>query len=214
MIVFNNIRISQDDKYITIDAEIENNKYYENMYIDSVIIDNQDTFSPNGPSSNPIYTYKAQPLNSDIYTENDLANKVTDEDNIPVQDKNNTYYSRKVHLELTKVDLNLATLEKNIFFIYIVAGGVPAPNTPCGYDNNIAVKVLVNTYPIYRNIMNYIKELGNICSVPYNLIDKSLQLKMLDISIQTGNNIEAINIWKKYFMDNITNEPINCNCNG
>ena len=59
MIVFNNVRISQDDKYITIDAEIENNKYYENMYIDSVIIDNQDTFSPNGPSSNPIYTYKA-----------------------------------------------------------------------------------------------------------------------------------------------------------
>ena len=189
MIVFNNVRISQDDKYITIDAEIENNKYYENMYIDSVIIDNQDTFSSNGPSSNPIYTYKAQPLNSDIY-------------------------SRKVHLELTKVDLNLATLEKNIFFIYIVAGGVPAPDTPCGYDNNIAVKVLVNTYPIYRNIMNYIKELGNTCSVPYNLIDKSLQLKMLDISIQTGNNIEAINIWKKYFMDNITNEPINCNCNG
>ena len=57
MIVFNNIRISQDDKYITIDAEIENNKYYENMYIDSVIIDNQDTFSPNGPSNNPVYTY-------------------------------------------------------------------------------------------------------------------------------------------------------------
>lgn len=214
MIVFNNVRISQDDKYITIDAEIENNKYYENMYIDSVIIDNQDTFSPNGPSSNPIYTYKAQPLNSDIYTEDDLANKVTDEDNIPVQDKNNTYYSRKVHLELTKVDLNLATLEKNIFFIYIVAGGVPASDTPCGYDNNIAVKVLVNTYPIYRNIMNYIKELGNTCSISYNLIDKSLQLKMLDISIQTGNNVEAINIWKKYFMDNITNEPINCNCNG
>ena len=214
MIVFNNIRISQDDKYITIDAEIENNKYYENMYIDSVIIDNQDTFSPNGPSNNPVYTYKAQPLNSDIYTENDLANKVTDEDNIPVQDENNTYYSRNVHLELTKVDLNLATLEKNIFFIYIVAGGVPAPDTPCGYDNNTAVKVLVNTYPIYRNIMNYIKELGNTCSVPYNLIDKSLQLKMLDISIQTGNNTEAINIWKKYFIDTITNEPINCNCNG
>lgn len=189
MIVFNNVRISQDDKYITIDAEIENNKYYENMYIDSVIIDNQDTFSPNGPSNNPIYTYKAQPLNSDIY-------------------------SRKVHLELTKVDLNLATLEKNIFFIYIVAGGVPAPDTPCGYDNNTAVKVLVNTYPVYRNIMNYIKELGNTCSVPYNLIDKSLQLKMLDISIQTGNNVETINIWKKYFIDNITNEPINCNCNG
>ena len=89
------------------------------------------------------------------------------------KDENNNY-SRKVHLELTKADLNLATLEKNMFFIYIVAGGVPSLDTPCGYDNNIAIKVLVNTYPIYRNIMNYIKELGNTCSVPYNLIDKSL----------------------------------------
>ena len=46
MIVFNNIRISQDDKYITIDAEIENNKYYENMYIDSVIIDSDKQQEP------------------------------------------------------------------------------------------------------------------------------------------------------------------------
>ena len=57
MIIFNRVKISQDDRYITIDAEIDNSDYYKDMYIDSVIIDNQDTYTANGPSSNPIYTY-------------------------------------------------------------------------------------------------------------------------------------------------------------
>ena len=184
MIIFNKIKISQDDRYITIDAEIDNSDYYKDMYIDSVIIDNQDTYTANGPSSNPIYTYQTQG-------------------------------EKKIHLELNRIDLNLSTLEKNIFFIYIIADGTPAPDTPCGLDVNIAYKVLVNIYPIYRDIMNYIKELGNTCKTPYTLIDKLLQLKMLDICVQTGNNLEAINIWKTYFM-NITNNSINsnCNCNG
>ena len=86
MIIFNNIKITQDNKYLIIDAEIENSTYYKDMYIDSVIIDNQDTYIQNGPSSNPIYTYKAQPQSNDIYTSDDLANKVTDEDGSNIYD--------------------------------------------------------------------------------------------------------------------------------
>ena len=184
MIIFNKIKISQAARYIIIDAEMDNSDYYKDMYIDSVIIDNQDTYTANGPSSNPIYTYQTQG-------------------------------ERSIHLELTKVDLNISTLEKNMFFIYVIAEGTPAPDTPCGLDVNIVSKVLVNTYPIYRDIMKYIKELGDTCRTPYNLIDKLLQLKMLDICVQVGNNIEAIRIWKTYFMNIIDNNiNTNCNCNG
>ena len=184
MIIFNKIKISQDYRYIIIDAEMDNSDYYKDMYIDSVIIDNQDTYTANGPSSNPIYTYQTQG-------------------------------ERSIHLELTKVDLNISTLEKNMFFIYVIAEGTPAPDTPCGLDVNIVSKVLVNTYPIYRDIMKYIKELGDTCRTPYNLIDKLLQLKMLDICVQVGNNIEAIRIWKTYFRNIIDNNiNTNCNCNG
>ena len=184
MIIFNKIKISQDDRYIIIDAEMDNSDYYKDMYIDSVIIDNQDTYTANGPSSNPIYTYQTQG-------------------------------ERSIHLELTKVDLNISTLEKNMFFIYVIAEGTPAPDTPCGLDVSIVSKVLGNTYPIYRDIMKYIKELGDTCRTPYTLIDKLLQLKMLDICVQVGNNIEAIRIWKTYFMSIIDNNiNTNCNCNG
>ena len=187
MIVFNNIKITQNNKYLIIDAEIEDSVYYKDMYIDSVIIDNQDTYTQNGPSNNPIYTYKAQPQ----------------------EDKS---YSRQVHLVLDKTDL--VTIENNMFFVYIIAGGTPSPDTPCGYDVNVALKVVVNTYPIYNTMMQYLKELSNKCGTPYSIIDKILQIKMLDASVQTGNNLKAIEIWNTYFKNKQEDINVNCGCNG
>lgn len=214
MIIFNNVSITQDDKYLIIDAEIENSSYYENMYIDSVVIDNQDTYIQNGPSSNPLYVFKAEAQDNYIYTSNDLVNKVTDIDEQPILDENDLQsYSRQVHLRLNKNDIG--ELENNMFFVYVIAGGTPSPDTPCGYDINIAMKVVINTYPIYNNMMQYLKELGNRCSTPYGIIDNILQIKMLDAAVQTGNNLKAIQIWNTYFKnkqdDNIN---INCGCNG
>lgn len=183
MIIFNNVSISQDNKCLTIDAEIENNTYYENMYIDSVVIDNQDTYIQNGPSNNPVYIYKAEAQ------------------------------SRKVYLKLDKNDIG--EIVNNMFFVYVIAGGVPAPDTPCGYDVNVALKVVINTYPLYNLMMEYLEELNNKCNTPYGIIDKILQIKMLDAAVQTGNNLKAIQIWNKYFKnmdDNSIN--INCGCNG
>ena len=213
MIIFNNIKITQDNKYLIIDAEIEDNAYYKDMYIDQVVIDNQDTYIQNGPSSNPIYIYQAQPQDNNIYTTDDLANKVTDEDGIAVQDEGDTQsYSREVHLILDKKDL--IEIENNMFFVYIIAGGTPSPDTPCGYDVNIALKVVVNTYPIYNTMIQYLKELGNTCGTPYGIIDKILQIKMLDASVQTGNNLKAIEIWNTYFKNKQEDININYGCDG
>ena len=120
MIVFNNIKITQDNKYLIIDAEIEDNAYYKDMYIDQVVIDNQDTYIQNGPSSNPIYIYQAQPQDNNIYTIDDLANKVTDKDGSAVYDDGDTQsYSRKVHLMLDKKDL--IEIENNMFFFFFLS---------------------------------------------------------------------------------------------
>ena len=214
MIIFNNIKITQDNKYLIIDAEIEDNVYYKDMYIDRVIIDNQDTYIQNGPSDNPIYTYQAEPQLNYIYTQEDLNNQIKDQDNSDVLDENNTYsYSRSVHLKLDKNALS--EIENNMFFVYVIAGGIPLPETPCGYDVNIAMKVVINTYPLYTTIMNYLEELNSQCDTPVNLIDTMLRIKALDACVQTGNNFKAIELWNKYFRNkNTDNININCGCNG
>ena len=57
MIQFNTLKITQDGKNLIINASVKNLSYYTNVLIGSIIIDNQDTYSVSGPSSNPIYEH-------------------------------------------------------------------------------------------------------------------------------------------------------------
>ncbi len=57
MVHFNELQITPDGQYLIIDVNILGDTYYENVYLDSVIIDDQTTYVGSGPSSNPKYTY-------------------------------------------------------------------------------------------------------------------------------------------------------------
>jgi hypothetical protein len=57
MIHFNQLSISSDGKHLIIDVSVIGEAYYKDVYIDSIVIDNQDTYVGNGPSSTPVYSY-------------------------------------------------------------------------------------------------------------------------------------------------------------
>lgn len=54
MIQFNNLKITSDGKSLIVDAAVKDLEYYTDVYIDSVLIDTQDTFVDSGPSSKAI----------------------------------------------------------------------------------------------------------------------------------------------------------------
>lgn len=56
MMIFNELRISQEGKHLIIDVQVDALRYYDNVYIDTIIIDTQKTYSPLGPSSKPLFT--------------------------------------------------------------------------------------------------------------------------------------------------------------
>ena len=49
MINFKELRISECDNSLIIDVEVKDDSYYENIYIDQIIIDTQDTYLGSGP---------------------------------------------------------------------------------------------------------------------------------------------------------------------
>ena len=57
MVRFNELRISADSKYLVIDVSVQDLGYYDNVYLQEIIIDSQDTYLSSGPSSTPIYKY-------------------------------------------------------------------------------------------------------------------------------------------------------------
>lgn len=60
MIKWNELRVTQDGKELIIDGSVKDLEYYKDVYIEEVVIDNQDTYVPNGPSSKPIFSYNVK----------------------------------------------------------------------------------------------------------------------------------------------------------
>ena len=216
MIHFNELRYSKDNKYLVVDAAIDNQDYYENVVLDSIIIDNQDTFVANGPSSNPIYTYKV----SDTY---DKTYSIPEECSCnPVKVKEDESYCFTYGLDNMKhvrIELPLNTLGidycSDILFVYVIASGTPAADTPCGFDNSKIMGTVVNLQGIYNSMLSYIREIENNCAIPKEFIDAILRFKAIEIGVRTGNYPLVIKYWKKFFSGkkNISVTK-NCGCYG
>ena len=175
MVHFNELRITSDGQHLIIDVSVLSESYYKNVYIDSIVIDNQDTYVGSGPSSNPVYSY---------YVPNGVS-----------QLTKKTYSQKHVRLVLTTNDLPL----NGLLFVYVRANGTPAADTPCGLDNITTLGTVTNMYPFYQQAMNYIGELASNCSIPQNFTDYILKLKGLELAIRTGNYPDAIKYFNKFF---------------
>lgn len=184
MIQFNELRIKPDNTKFVIDISVKDSEYYQNVFIDTVYIDTQDTFIDSGPSSKPVYT------------------KIIEGN------------EKSVRLELSQQDIS-ASFPDNMFFVWVRAKGTPSMTTPCGEDNSLVLGVTVDMYSLYQYSFRYIKEMEKCCSIPKGFINFILRIKALQISVETGNYIQAIKYWEKFFKNLDKNVvTTNCNCYG
>ena len=201
MIHFNELFITPDRQHLIIDVTVKSDKYYKDVYIDSIVIDNQDTYVGTGPSTTPVYEFT-------IPTEGTVTLKKLGKTITP------TYNYKHWRLELSTSDLTTGSFD-GIFFVYVRTKGTPAADTPCGMDNQTTMGVVANLYPFYRTMVNYMKEVEDECEVPKNFIDVLLRFKALELSIRTGHYAQAIKYWNKFFKS-IKSKTINtgCRCHG
>lgn len=208
MIHYNNLYITEDSKCLVIDVAIDEESYYENIYLDKIAIDTQDTYVPNGPSDKAkIFTIRKESLDK-VYA--DGKEIYVDDHYIYVQ---GTDKLKHIKLYLTTQDLEV-NLSKDMLFVYTIATGTPAPDTPCNCDVNKILSIVYNDYEVYKSIIPLVKEISNECNNPVAFINKELQLKAIEYAIKSGNYLLAIKYWRKYFMNNINIVSKKCNCNG
>lgn len=216
MIVFNQLNITPDGKHLVIEAVVEDSRYFDNVEIDSIVIDSQDTFVPNGPSSKPIYTYTVKNDEYDkTYSEpEDCCSPVLEDEDDSYCLTEGSQQTRYIRMELSEKELGIP-LTGSMLFVYVITKGYPSPDTPCGYDNSKAMGVVVNLYPYYQGMMNGVKEINDNCSVPKYFINNILRFKAVELSIKTGNYIQAIKYWKQFFSGSkVRTVQRNCGCYG
>lgn len=211
MIEFNELRITPDNKCLIIDVSVSQDPYYKDIYLDSIVIDNQDSYTPNGPSDSPV----CPPIDltkeyKQVFSRSDVETYIVVDSQLEGSDDGNIK-KKRVRLTLTKQDIG--DLNNNMFFVYVITRGTPSPDTPCGMDNSICMRTVIDLQALYNRSIQYLKQINDSCNVPKEFIDMVLRIKALELSIKTGNYTQAISYWNKYFI-NIQNkvEPKTTNC--
>lgn len=201
MILFSRLSVSQDGKTLVIKADIEDLTYYDNMYITKVVIDNQKTFSASGPSANPIFSYT---YTKESATPEGYKTTITG------------VLLRGIEMTLSYNQLGeTADLNSDLLFVYVLVGGTPASDTPCGLDKTYELGVVYNSYPQYLNGMAALQEFNKTCCIPKELINYMLLERAFKLCLNVEDYTTAINYWTKYISGDYTvTNLITCNCNG
>lgn len=198
MVHFNELRFSEDNKYLIIDASVNTEYYYDNIIINNIVVDNQDTYINNGPSSTPLFNYNVVEEHNKIYS--------PPEDCIcsPIKVENDEYcYVEGLDLMKNvriKVPVSLCGINptKDMLFVYVITSGTPSSDTPCGFDNYMSMGVVLDLKSVYSNILYYVRQVEDECKFPKDFVDTILKYKALEASIKTGNYPLAIKYWNKY----------------
>lgn len=184
MVEFNKLFIIPYNKGIYIDCSVLDMPYFNDVYIDRIVIDTQDTFNKDGVSKCPVYSYTVS------------GNQ------------------KKVQLTIKDMDLLVPTMEGNMFFVYVITKGVPSCDVPCSLDSSITLGVGVDAYPVYRKALKYISETYCECDIPRAFIDFILRYKAFQICLKTRDFPLAITYWKKFTSSINIKHKNRCGCHG
>lgn len=204
MIIFDQLRISDDGKRMYINAHVNKADYFKDIYIDSIVIQTADKVSetdPGLPTSDYVYIKKAEENAKEL----NLVLEASD-------------LSRSWESDPNAIAFGRGDMSKTLFFVYIKCKGTPGSCTPCRLDEETTLGVVFDENVLHQKVMDYTKELVADCSVPSAFIDFILLWNAFKSAIETEHYIPAIKFYNMLF-DEVGNSCQSrtiktCGCNG
>ena len=214
-IVIDQLRISDNGKNLYIDAHVNTERYFDNMYIDRITICTEEQVSETHPKAyGDKFIYQGKPSCSipcDCSRQISMIISKADLD----EAFNNTNYGKPIKEGPIATEVLKGTFSRHILFIYLELGGIPAPDTPCGLDEFVTLGITYDYGLLYSNAMNLTRELADDCKVPTGFIDFILNYNALKMAVETGHYVPAIKFWKN--LQGFThrgNSTKPCGCHG
>ena len=194
MVIFDQLRISDDGQRMYINLHINKADYFKNLTLDSLTIMTADKVSetdPNIPTEG--YIYQLQ-----------FADGETE-----------------AHLVLLPSDMNeqyqKSNFSKDLFFVYAKVKGIPDECTPCRLDEEITLGVTFDENLLHQRVMDYTKQFNNKCELPVGFTDFMLTWQAFKSAVETEHYIPAIGYYNQLFGLGAGNSSIgtkNCGCHG
>ncbi len=204
MIIFDQLRISDDGKRMYINAHVNKADYFNDIYIDSIVIQTADKISetdPGLPTSDYVYIKKAEENAKEL----NLVLEASD-------------LSRSWESDPKAIAFGRGDMSNTLFFVYIKCKGTPGSCTPCRLDEETTLGVVFDENVLHQKVMDYTKELVADCSVPSAFIDFILLWNAFKSAIETEHYIPAIKFYNMLF-DKVgkscqSRTIKTCGCNG
>ena len=204
MIIFDQLRISDDGKRMYINAHVNKADYFKDIYIDSIVIQTADKVletDPGLPTSDYVYIKKAEENAKEL----NLVLEASDLSKSWESDPNAIAFGR-------------GDMSKTLFFVYIKCKGTPGSCTPCRLDEETTLGVVFDENVLHQKVMDYTKEPVTDCSVPSAFIDFILLWNAFKSAIETEHYIPAIKFYNMMFDEvgkSCQSRTIKtCRCNG
>jgi hypothetical protein len=193
MVLFDRLQVSDSGRMLYMDVHVNKASYFDNIYIDKVIIQTQEQVSeadPLSPGDEYIYKLEVEP---------------------------NT---KELHLALnasTDFDVVCKTLSDKLLFVYVICKGVHDECTPCRLVEMTTLGVTFDEALLYQHVMQYTSQLVDTCDIPKEFIDFILLWNGFKAAVETEHYLTAIDFWKKLFDRNYgayigKSKP--CGCHG
>lgn len=204
MILFDQLRLSDDGKKIYINLHVNQADYFKNIYLDKLVIMSGDKVSetdPSLPTENYLYTYTFEENQKEaalVLTANDFI--------------------KTWETEVQKMVFTDEDMQNTLFFVYVQCKGTVGACTPCRLDELTTVGVTFDEKQLYQRIMGYTKSLADTCSIPVGFTDFILLWNAFKAAIETDHYISAIGYWNMLFGINnsgqVSYQYKGCGCHG
>lgn len=198
MVLFDQLRISEDGKKLYINLHVNTADYFDNIYLDSLTIMTADKVleatDAGSPTSDYIYkkTFSGEVKTADIVlTVADFSEALlnTNTNGTPKNSSKPTALVSFDHPDFTQ----------DLFFVYVKVKGIPDECTPCSLDKEITVGVTFDTSLFYQLVMNYTRQLASDCTIPQGFTDLILLWNAFKAAVDTEHWIPAINFYNQIF---------------
>lgn len=204
MIIFDQLRISDDGKRMYINAHVNKASYFNDIYIDSIVIQTADKVSetdPGLPTSDYVYIQKVEENTKEL----NLVLEASD-------------LSKSWESDPNAIAFNRRDMSKTLFFVYIKCKGTPGSCTPCKLDEETTLGVVFDENVLHQKVMDYTKKLVADCNVPSEFINFILLWNAFKSAIETEHYIPAIKFFNMMFDEvgkSCQSRTIKtCGCNG
>lgn len=185
MVIFDQLRISEDGKYFYINAHVNEASYFDNVYIDTITIMTSDKVSETDPGS-PTKDYIYKKTMDDYTKEINLVLTAAD-------------FIKVWEIDVNAMAFKQADMSNTLFFVYIKCKGTPDASTPCTLDKEITLGVTFDESVLYQKVMDYTKSLADSCCVPTGFIDFILLWNAFKAAVNTEHYIAAIKFFNQLF---------------